>query len=42
MPVSMQQDPKQSANSTRQSPPEKQIAGKPGPKKPIFSDWAMI
>ncbi len=42
MPISMYNDPKQSAVSTRPKPPVKQSMGSPKPQKPVFTDWAMI
>ncbi|MGH1465558.1 MAG: hypothetical protein ACRBBQ_09395 [Cognatishimia sp.] len=42
MPISMNQDPKQSAGSTRPKPPVKQKPEAPETKKPVFTDWAAI
>ncbi|MDO6727456.1 MAG: hypothetical protein ACRBBO_09195 [Cognatishimia sp.] len=42
MPISMQKDPQQTSASTRPTPPVKQTASAPEPKKQVFTDWAMI
>ncbi|WP_265020696.1 hypothetical protein [Cognatishimia activa] len=42
MPITMQNDPKQSSGSTRPKPPVKATEQKPEGKKPIFTDWASI
>ena len=42
MPITMQNDPKQSSGSTRPKPPVNAAPQSPDAKKPIFTDWASI